>query len=34
MAPSGTINQLGHSLQEIIHAFAEADKNDRIFMAK
>ncbi len=34
MAPSGTINQLGHSLQQIIHAFAEADKNNQIFMAK
>jgi hypothetical protein len=34
MAPSGTINQLGHSLQQIIYAFAEADKNNQIFMAK
>jgi hypothetical protein len=34
MAPSGAINQLGHSLQRIIHAFAEADKNDKILMAK
>jgi hypothetical protein len=34
MAPSGAINQLGHSLQRIIHAFAEAKKNDKIFMAK
>ncbi len=33
-APSRTINQLGHSLQQIIHAFAEADKNNQIFMAK
>ncbi len=33
-APSGTINQLGHSLQRIIHAFTEANKNDKIFMAK
>ncbi len=33
-APSGSRNQLGHSLQQIIHAFAEADKNDKIFMAK
>jgi hypothetical protein len=33
-APSGAINQLGHSLQRIIHAFAEADKNDKILMAK
>jgi hypothetical protein len=34
MAPSGTINQLGHSLQQIIHPFAETDKNNQIFMAK
>jgi hypothetical protein len=33
-APSGTINQHGHSLQQIIHTFAEADKNDQIFMTK
>ena len=33
-APSGAINQLGHSLQQIIHAFTEADKNNKIFMAK
>ncbi len=33
-APSGAINQLGHSLQRIIHAFAEADKSNKIFMAK
>jgi hypothetical protein len=33
-APSGAINQIGHSLQRVIHAFAEADKNDKIFMAK
>jgi hypothetical protein len=33
-APSGAINQLGHSLQRVIHAFAEADKSDKIFMAK
>jgi hypothetical protein len=33
-APSGPINQLGHSLQQIIHAFTEADKNNQIFMAK
>jgi hypothetical protein len=34
MAPSGVINQLGHALQRVIHAFAEADKNDKILMAK
>ncbi len=33
-APSGAINQIGHSPQQIIHVFAEADKNDKIFMAK
>jgi hypothetical protein len=34
MAPSGAINQLGHSLQRVIHAFAQADKNNKILMAK
>jgi hypothetical protein len=33
-APSGAINQLGHLLQWVLHAFAEADKNNKIFMAK
>ncbi len=33
-ALSRGINQLGHLLQRVIHAFAEADKNDKIFMAK
>ncbi len=33
-APSGAINQLGHLLQWVIHAFAEADKSNKIFMAK
>eukprot|EP00956_Cyclotella_meneghiniana_P004838 scaffold5989_cov47-Cyclotella_meneghiniana.AAC.9 len=33
-APSGAIDQLGHSLQRIIHAFAEADEDAKIFMAK
>ena len=33
-APSGAINQLDHSLQRTIHAFAEADPDDKIFMAK
>jgi hypothetical protein len=34
MAPSGAINQLGHALQQVIHAFTEADKNNKILMAK
>ena len=33
-APKGAIDQLGHSLQRIIHAFAQADENDKMFMAK
>jgi hypothetical protein len=33
-APKGAINQLGHSLSCIIHAFAEAEDDVRIFMAK
>jgi hypothetical protein len=33
-APGGAFNQLGHALQWVIHAFAEANKNDKIFMAK
>jgi hypothetical protein len=33
-APAGAIDQLGHSLQRIIHAFAEADEDAKIFMAK
>eukprot|EP00956_Cyclotella_meneghiniana_P003235 scaffold3946_cov41-Cyclotella_meneghiniana.AAC.2 len=33
-APSGAINQLGHSLERIIHAFAEAPEDAKIFMAK
>ncbi len=32
MTPSGAINQLGHSLQRVIHTFAEADKNNKIFI--
>jgi hypothetical protein len=34
MAPRGALNQLGHALSRIIHAFAEADDNKKIFMAK
>ena len=33
-APAGAIDQLGHSLQRVIHAFAEADEDAKIFMAK
>jgi len=33
-APKGAIDQLGHSLTHIIHAFAEAEEDARIFMAK
>ncbi len=33
-APRGAIDQIGHSLQRIIHAFADANEDDKIFMAK
>ncbi len=33
-APRGAIDQIGHSLQQIIHAFADANEHDKIFMAK
>ena len=33
-APKGAIDQTGEGLSRIIHAFAEADKNAKIFMAK
>ena len=33
-APRGAIDQLGHSLKRIIHAFAEADNDAIILMAK
>jgi hypothetical protein len=33
-APKGAIDQLGHSLTRIIHAFAETEDDARIFMAK
>ena len=33
-APQGSIDQIGHSLKRIIHAFAEAGEEDKIFMAK
>ncbi len=34
LAPKGAIIQLGHSLKRIIHAFAEADDDAVILMAK
>ena len=34
LAPRAACTQLGHSLTRIIHAFAEADGNEKIFMAK
>ena len=33
-APRGAINQIGHSLQRIIHAFATTSPEAKIFMAK
>ncbi|KAL7533277.1 hypothetical protein ACHAWF_011989 [Thalassiosira exigua] len=33
-APSGAIDQLGHALKRLIHAFAEAEDDEKIFMAK
>ena len=33
-APKGAIDQIGHVLPRIIHAFAAAEENDKIFMAK
>lgn len=33
LAPAGAIDQLGHSLEHIIHAFVEAGGDDKIFMA-
>ena len=33
-APAGAIDQMGHALQRIIHAFAEAEEDAKIFMAK
>jgi hypothetical protein len=34
LAPQGALDQLGHALSCIIHAFAEAEEGDKIFMAK
>ena len=33
-APHGAIDQLGHSLTRLIHAFAQASPDERVFMAK
>lgn len=33
-APKGAIDQLGHSLSRVIHAFAQAADDEKIFMAK
>ena len=33
-APKGAIDQIGHVLPRIIHAFASADEHEKIFMAK
>ena len=32
--PSGTVDQIGHVLLHIIHAFVQAAKNAKIFQAK
>jgi hypothetical protein len=34
LAPQGALDQLGHALSWIIHAFAKSDENTKIFMAK
>jgi hypothetical protein len=34
MAPAAAVDQLGHSLSRLIHAFAEASIDNKIFMAK
>jgi len=34
LAPQGALDQLWHALSCIIHAFAEAEEDDKIFMAK
>ncbi len=34
MVPQGALDQLGHALGRIIHAFAEAKEDTKIFMAK
>jgi hypothetical protein len=34
LAPRAALDQLGHALSRIIHTFAEASEDDKIFMAK
>jgi hypothetical protein len=34
MVPQGALNQLGHALSRIIHAFAKAKEDAKVFMAK
>jgi hypothetical protein len=34
MTPKGAIDRIGEALSRIVHAFAEADENAKIFMAK
>jgi hypothetical protein len=34
LAPQGALDQLGLALSKIIHAFAKAEDNIKIFMAK
>jgi hypothetical protein len=34
LAPRGAIDQMGHSLSRIIHAFASTSDDERVFMAK
>jgi hypothetical protein len=34
LAPKGALDQLGHSLSRIIHAFAEAPEEAKVFMVK
>ncbi len=34
MVPNGAIDQLGHSLQRILHVHAKAEEDKKIFMAK
>jgi hypothetical protein len=34
LTPQGALDQLWHALSRIIHAFAEAEDNPKIFMAK
>ena len=33
-APQGACDQIGHALKRLIHAFAEAGDNEKVFMAK